>query len=40
MASLAECDLTEEFFAQFGDRLPVAMVDELDALRARLRAAG
>ncbi|WP_082516200.1 phosphoenolpyruvate carboxykinase (GTP) [Cellulomonas sp. Leaf395] len=38
-AWLAECDLTEEFFAQFGDRLPVAMVDELDALRARLRAA-
>ncbi|MEZ0447126.1 phosphoenolpyruvate carboxykinase (GTP) [Cellulomonas sp. ICMP 17802] len=35
-AWLAECDLTEEFFARFGDRLPVAMVDELDALRARL----
>ncbi|MDQ0374975.1 phosphoenolpyruvate carboxykinase (GTP) [Cellulomonas humilata] len=39
-AWLAECDLTEEFFARFGDRLPLAMVDELDALRARLRAAG
>ena len=33
-----ECDLTEEFFARFGDRLPVAMVDELDSLRKRLRA--
>ncbi|GEL97917.1 phosphoenolpyruvate carboxykinase (GTP) [Cellulomonas terrae] len=38
-AWLAECDLTEEFFAQFGDRLPLAMVDELDALRTRLQAA-
>ncbi|NUU15694.1 phosphoenolpyruvate carboxykinase (GTP) [Cellulomonas humilata] len=37
-AWLAECDLTEEFFARFGDRLPLAMVDELDGLRARLRA--
>ncbi|MBO3101987.1 phosphoenolpyruvate carboxykinase (GTP) [Cellulomonas fengjieae] len=38
-AWLAECDLTEEFFAQFGDRLPLAMVDQLDALRTRLQAA-
>lgn len=38
-AWLAECDLTEEFFARFGDRLPLAMVDELDALRTRLQAA-
>ena len=34
---LDECDLTEEFFAQFEDRLPPAMTAELDALRGRLR---
>ena len=37
-AWLAECDLTEEFFAQFGDRLPPAMTEELDALRTRLQS--
>ena len=35
---LAECDLTEEFFAQFGDRLPKALETELSALRSRLSA--
>ncbi len=35
---LAECDLTEEFFAQFGDRLPQALETELGALRSRLNA--
>ena len=35
---LAECDLTEEFFAQFGDRLPQALEIELGALRSRLNA--
>ena len=35
---LEECDLTEEFFARFGERLPDAMTTELDALRARLGA--
>ncbi len=38
-AWLAECDLTAEYFAQFGDRVPKALYDELDALRARLVAA-
>ena len=33
---LAEADLTEEYFAQFGDRLPAALAAELDALRERL----
>ncbi|MGO2138896.1 MAG: phosphoenolpyruvate carboxykinase (GTP) [Leucobacter sp.] len=33
---LAEADLTEEYFAQFGDRLPAALTAELDALRERL----
>ncbi|GAA2833634.1 phosphoenolpyruvate carboxykinase (GTP) [Leucobacter komagatae] len=33
---LAEADLTEEYFAQFGDRLPAALTAELDALRDRL----
>ena len=33
---LAECDLTEEFFAQFGDRLPAALTTELAELRTRL----
>ena len=32
----AEADLTEEYFAQFGDHLPEAMADELAQLRARL----
>ncbi|NQX11231.1 phosphoenolpyruvate carboxykinase (GTP) [Microbacteriaceae bacterium VKM Ac-2855] len=35
---LAECDLTEEYFTRFGDRLPGAVSRELDALRERLRA--
>ncbi|WP_033349591.1 phosphoenolpyruvate carboxykinase (GTP) [Leucobacter salsicius] len=35
---LAEADLTEEFFAQFGDRLPTAMSAQLDGLRGRLSA--
>lgn len=35
---LAEADLTEEFFAQFGDRLPAALQDQLTGLRARLSA--
>jgi phosphoenolpyruvate carboxykinase (GTP) len=32
----AEADLTEEYFAQFGDHLPEALADELAQLRARL----
>lgn len=35
---LAEADLTEEFFAQFGDRLPAALNAELEGLRNRLAA--
>lgn len=35
---LQECELTEEFFAQFGDRLPTEMKHQLDALRGRLSA--
>lgn len=35
---LEECDLTEEFFAQFGDRLPAELTTELRELRARLSA--
>jgi len=34
---LAECDLTEEFFDTFGDRVPAALRTELAALRYRLR---
>ena len=34
----AECDLTQEFFERFGDRLPAAMTDELATLRTRLAA--
>lgn len=33
---LAECDLTEEFFARFGDHLPPQLAEELGALRSRL----
>lgn len=33
---LAEADLTEEYFAKFGDRLPPEMTTELDNLRHRL----
>ncbi|WP_336661416.1 phosphoenolpyruvate carboxykinase (GTP) [Leucobacter sp. USHLN154] len=36
---LAEADLTEEFFAQFGDRLPAALSGQLEGLRQRLGAA-
>ena len=36
---LAECDLTEEYFAQFGDKVPQALRDELSTLRAQLEAA-
>ncbi len=32
----AEADLTEEYFAQFGERLPAALSDELSQLRQRL----
>ena len=35
---LAEADLTEEYFAQFGDRLPAAMSAQLEGLRGRLSA--
>jgi len=34
-----EADLTEEFFARFGDRLPPELADQLTALRTRLDAA-
>jgi phosphoenolpyruvate carboxykinase (GTP) len=33
---LAECDLTEEYFAQFGDQVPQPVREELAALRQRL----
>lgn len=32
----AEADMTEEYFAQFGDRVPPVMRDQLAALRERL----
>ncbi|MBL3686463.1 phosphoenolpyruvate carboxykinase (GTP) [Leucobacter zeae] len=35
---LAEADLTEEYFAQFGDRLPAQMTEQLARLRERLSA--
>ena len=35
---LAECDLTEEYFAKFGDKVPQALYDELATLRERLQA--
>lgn len=35
---LAEADLTEEFFARFGDRLPAALREQLASLRERLGA--
>lgn len=34
---LAECDLTEEYFAQFGDRVPAALRAELSSLRYHLQ---
>ena len=33
---LAECDLTDEYFAQFGDRVPAALRAELASLRYHL----
>ncbi len=36
---LAECDLTEEYFAKFGDKVPQQLRDELAVLRERLTAA-
>jgi phosphoenolpyruvate carboxykinase (GTP) len=36
---LAECDLTEEYFAMFGDRVPAALQAQLQSLRTRLSAA-
>jgi len=36
---LEEADGIEKFFSQFGDRLPHALVDELDGLRRRLNTA-
>ena len=35
---LAEADLTEEFFARFGDRVPAALRAQLEGLRERLSA--
>ncbi len=35
----AEADLTEEYFAQFGDKLPPELPDQLAELRARIAAA-
>ena len=34
---LAEADLTEDYYAKFGDRVPQALRDQLDALRSRLQ---
>jgi len=34
---LAEADLTEEYFTKFADRVPPAMVEQLQALRTRLQ---
>ncbi|MFN8126452.1 MAG: phosphoenolpyruvate carboxykinase domain-containing protein [Candidatus Nanopelagicales bacterium] len=36
---LSEAELTEEYFAQFGDKVPAQLRDELAALRQRLEAA-
>jgi phosphoenolpyruvate carboxykinase (GTP) len=38
-AWLAECDLTEEFLAVFGDRVPGPVREQLEALRERLEVA-
>ena len=35
---LAECDLTAEYFAKFGDHVPAALREELSNLRHRLQA--
>jgi phosphoenolpyruvate carboxykinase (GTP) len=37
---LAECELTEEYFAQFGDRVPAALRAELASLRYHLEHQG
>lgn len=36
---LAECEMTEEYFAQFGDKLPAQLGAELQNLRSRLQTA-
>jgi len=36
---LAEADLTQEYYAKFGDRVPQKLNDQLDALRERLGSA-
>ena len=36
---LSEADLTQEYYEQFGDRVPSALYDQLDALRYRLQQA-
>ncbi len=36
---LAECDLTQEYYAQFGDRVPAELYEQLRALRDRLTTA-
>ncbi|MCL2423230.1 MAG: phosphoenolpyruvate carboxykinase domain-containing protein, partial [Micrococcales bacterium] len=38
-AWLAEADLTEEYFAQFGDKIRPELRDQLATLRANLQAA-
>ncbi|WP_309069296.1 phosphoenolpyruvate carboxykinase (GTP) [Microbacterium sp.] len=38
-AWLEEADLTDEFYALFGERTPVELREQLDGLRARLKAA-
>ncbi|KGJ72484.1 phosphoenolpyruvate carboxykinase [Cryobacterium roopkundense] len=35
---LAECDLTEEYFTKFGDRMPPALLAELASVRYHLKA--
>ncbi len=35
---LAEADLTEDYYAKFGDRVPAALREQLSALRTRLQA--
>jgi len=38
-AWIGECELTEDYFAQFGERLPAELTAQLGALRDRLDAA-
>ena len=35
---LAETDLTDEYYAKFGDRVPAQLREQLAALRARLQS--